>query len=385
MKIHTVASGETLYDIARLYGVNPAKIIENNTLYSPDRLCIGQKLLILTPTRTYTVRGGDRLDDIARRFSLSERALLRRNPSLSERKGAYPMQVIALKYDTPQNRSILYNGYYYKGCPDSALNFALSFSSHITICAYKVTRGTLSSLFDDREIIERVNKKRAFPIMRIYLRWDDFTTPERLVKLKGEIIETAKERGYLGVCLALSSAPVTEELNKLIFDIKKELMYVDKVLFLECDGGFSKARELCDSVIIRYEKCSLDEIPTFDNGERKFYTEDSEENDASVTFMDLSPFALTKSTSLMIREAISDAYRVAGELKYDKDKMICFYNTKRYRYRSDDSLVAFPSLENIKAKLELVSQLGYMGISFDIMRTPVEWLLMSLSMFGCQS
>lgn len=381
MKIHTVVSGETLYDIARLYGVNPAKIIENNTLYSPDRLCVGQKLLILTPTRTYTVRGGDRIDDIARRFSLSERSLLRRNPALSEKRGAYPMQVIALKYDPPQNRSILYNGYYYKGCPDSSLKFALSFSSHITICAYKATRGTLSSLFDDRGIIEKVTKHKAYPIMRIYIKEADLTSPERLDNLREEIIETAKRRGYSGICLALGSNSESEELNKLILEFKKELMAIDKVLFLECDGGFNKARELCDSVILRYEKCNSEEIPTFDSGERSFYTDDSEENDASVTFMDLSSFALTKSTSLTIREALADAYRVAGELKYDKDKMICFYNTKRYRHSSDDSLVAFPSLENIKAKLELVSQLGYIGISFDILRTPVEWLLMSLSLF----
>ena len=114
------------------------------------------------------------------------------------------------------------------------------------------------------------------------------------------------------------------------------------------------------------------------------YAEDSEKNDSSVAFMDLSPFAFTKSACFTIREALSDAYKVAGELKYDSDKMICYYNTKKYRAPKCPQVVAFPSLENIKARLELLSQLGYIGISYDIMRTPVEWLLLALSMFDSQ-
>lgn len=384
MKIHTISSGETLYDIARIYGINPAKLIENNTLYSPDRLCIGQKLLILTPTKTYTVRGGDTIKDISRRFSLEERVLLRRNPSLSEKRGAYPMQVIALKYDSPLNRCILYNGYYYKGCTDSQLSFALSFSTHITICAYKLTRGGISTLFDDRYIIEKVKNAGAIPIMRVYINISDLKEIGTLDEIKDALIKTAKDKGYSGICLAFSEWEENDFLDNFIFDIKKELLGVDKLMLLECDGGHGKARDLADSVILRYEKCHLDEIPSFNDGELRFYTEDSEENDASLTFMDLSAFAFSKDSSVTIKEALSDAYRVAGELKYDNDGMICYYNTRRYRQAKGGGRVAFASLENIKAKLELLAQLGYIGISYDIMRTPTEWLLMALSMFDSQ-
>ena len=73
MVIHTVKSGETLYKISKLYGVSPAKIIENNGLRHPDRLSVGKKLLILTPTKSYTVRGGDTIERIARRFGVSDK------------------------------------------------------------------------------------------------------------------------------------------------------------------------------------------------------------------------------------------------------------------------------------------------------------------------
>lgn len=46
--VHTVASGETLTTIARQYGVSLQSIIDANNLTNPDRLAIGQQLIIPT-------------------------------------------------------------------------------------------------------------------------------------------------------------------------------------------------------------------------------------------------------------------------------------------------------------------------------------------------
>ncbi len=48
MEIHVVQAGETVYSIARLYGVSPSSIIANNQLQSQSGLVVGQALLILT-------------------------------------------------------------------------------------------------------------------------------------------------------------------------------------------------------------------------------------------------------------------------------------------------------------------------------------------------
>jgi hypothetical protein len=40
------------------------------------------------------------------------------------------------------------------------------------------------------------------------------------------------------------------------------------------------------------------------------------------------------------------------------------------------------SLENLKAKLGLVSELGFLGVSFDISRTPINELLLLRSLFN---
>jgi peptidoglycan-N-acetylglucosamine deacetylase len=44
--IHTVASGETLYGIALRYGVTVNAIVQANDLANPDRLNLGQQLII---------------------------------------------------------------------------------------------------------------------------------------------------------------------------------------------------------------------------------------------------------------------------------------------------------------------------------------------------
>ena len=83
MNIHTVKPGETIFKIAREHSSSPMKIIENNDLENPDRLSVGQELLILNPTRTYTVRGADTLDKIKDRFKVEKEKLHAYNPYLS--------------------------------------------------------------------------------------------------------------------------------------------------------------------------------------------------------------------------------------------------------------------------------------------------------------
>ena len=99
MIIHTVQPGDTIFKIARQYSTSPMKIIENNELLNPDKLAVGQKLLILMPTRTYTVRGSDTLYRIAERFGVKYTSLLSANPYLSGTDRIYPGQILTITYN----------------------------------------------------------------------------------------------------------------------------------------------------------------------------------------------------------------------------------------------------------------------------------------------
>ena len=101
---HVLRSGETLYSVARQYGVRVADLQELNDIDNPGRLCVGQRLRIpgkegaqqVASARknpsgsigrrsqkagrsTYTVQANDNLWSIARRHNVSVADLKRWN------------------------------------------------------------------------------------------------------------------------------------------------------------------------------------------------------------------------------------------------------------------------------------------------------------------
>jgi spore germination protein len=79
MQIHVVEPNETLASIASRYGIAPAIISEANDLENPDRLVVGQAMVIPIIGRFYWVQPGDSLYTIARRFGISYQELARIN------------------------------------------------------------------------------------------------------------------------------------------------------------------------------------------------------------------------------------------------------------------------------------------------------------------
>ncbi|MBN1583214.1 MAG: LysM peptidoglycan-binding domain-containing M23 family metallopeptidase [Anaerolineae bacterium] len=73
--VHVVQAGETLFGIAQQYGLTVDAIVAANSLVDPDRIEVGQQLVIpLAPsgveaTTTYRVQPGDTLSLIARQHS----------------------------------------------------------------------------------------------------------------------------------------------------------------------------------------------------------------------------------------------------------------------------------------------------------------------------
>ena len=383
MFIHTTEKGETLYSIARKYGVPATMIIQNNALKSPDRLCVGQKLVILTPTRTYTVRGGDTTERIARRFGISERSLIRSNPALAKRKNTYPEQVLALKYDTPQHGCAILNGYYYRGCSDERLSLALTHAEYITVSAYKSSQGALERVMRDDEIVAEIKRHRCVPLMRIYDGRKGGEILAGIEKYTDAIISAAKRGGYSGITLAAIRAARDVEFREVLFLLKKKAIGEGLSVLCEISGDEGDLTDICDGCVLTYEKCAMKEIPTFDDGERKFYTNFSERCESIKCFMDIPSFAYAGGECLLIHDANELAYRAQREIEYDPDKMICrFEYTKYARGNRTPVQVVYEAPENIKAKLALAAELGFMGMSFDIMRIPTEYLMMIASSFA---
>ncbi len=82
---HTVATGDTLSALARLYGVTVQQIADRNQIDDPNLVFPGQVLAIPgvpaapPPTRLYTVEPGDTLSQIAERYDVTVAKLVSLN------------------------------------------------------------------------------------------------------------------------------------------------------------------------------------------------------------------------------------------------------------------------------------------------------------------
>lgn len=153
MIIYTVRAGDSVYSIARRYGVSPEQIISDNELTQPDRLVIGQALVIMTDTVTHTVRPGQSLYSIARSYGVSLDALLSANPEITNPARIFPGQVIYVPSGGEKLGTIYVNGYAFPNISNEVLNKTLPYLTYLSIFSYQVRPdGSLITINDERAI-----------------------------------------------------------------------------------------------------------------------------------------------------------------------------------------------------------------------------------------
>ncbi|SEO39564.1 spore germination protein [Amphibacillus marinus] len=79
MQIYVVAEGDSIYQIANLFGSSVADITTANELETPEQLVVGQALVIPIVGQFYFVQPGDTLSSISDQFNLSVAELARIN------------------------------------------------------------------------------------------------------------------------------------------------------------------------------------------------------------------------------------------------------------------------------------------------------------------
>jgi len=89
MLIHVVKSGETLWQISAFYGVPISRIINLNQLPDPNKLLIGQALIIPTEDIYYNVKAGDTLWKIAQAHNTTVQAIVQAN-GIANPNNIYP-------------------------------------------------------------------------------------------------------------------------------------------------------------------------------------------------------------------------------------------------------------------------------------------------------
>ncbi len=216
MQIYTVAPGDSVYSIARMFGVAPSLIISDNELSAPTQLAIGQSLLIRQPTETYTVASGDTLASIAERFGVTPGELWRQNPTLGGMERLSPGEVLVIRTSPPQYGDLITSAYVYPFINTGTLRQTLPYLSYITVFTYGIRRdGTLIPPGDDRgeaEIIELARDYGTRPLLMLSTLTEDGTFSNELADFVlndpavrqtviNNLVDTVVAKGYAGVDL----------------------------------------------------------------------------------------------------------------------------------------------------------------------------------------
>lgn len=212
MIIYTVKNGDSVYSIARRYDTTPSRIIIDNNLENPGKLSVGQTLVLLYPTQTHTVRGGDTLNGIAQEYGVTLNELWQNNPQLAGGMYIYPGQTLNISYEAPPLGSIRTDGYAYPYIDREVLRTTLPYLTYLSIFSYGMKPdGTLiPPTGGDDELISIAREYGTVPLMILTSLTEQGTFSNELVTqvlsdeaLADRVIEntlrTVREKNYGGV------------------------------------------------------------------------------------------------------------------------------------------------------------------------------------------
>lgn len=218
MIIYTIKPGDSVYSIARRYGLSEERIIAENELRNPAELVVGQTLVLSQPTAVYTVAQGDTVYNIASRFGITPNQLWRNNPQLGGKGELVPGQELVISLPAPTLGSIDVGGYAYPNIDRDVLRKTLPYLTYLTLFTYGIRDdGTLIGI-EDEELIELARSYGVAPIMLVStlteegtfsnaLAADLLSNPAMQARLIADIARTLTEKRYAGVDIDFEYVP----------------------------------------------------------------------------------------------------------------------------------------------------------------------------------
>jgi spore germination protein len=206
--IHVVKAGESVYSIAKFYGANYNRIISENEITNPNRLVIGQTLVITEGTSKHKVQPGQTIYAIAGQYGVSVRSILAANPNIRPNQ-LQVGQIINIPIRTEKRGTIDVNGYAFPNINMEVLRKTLPNLTYLSIFSYEVNAdGTLKPI-NDQPLIDAARAARVLPMMVITnLSESGFNSDlARTIltnipiqdKLLNNVVETLRTKNYGGL------------------------------------------------------------------------------------------------------------------------------------------------------------------------------------------
>lgn len=376
MRIHIKKPSERLMEIAEEYSVSEDNIRKINEI-SEGEPADGEELLILVPTRSYTVQYGDTPERIAIRFGIKRSYIFSLNPWVED-EGLREGNNISLKYGEKPCGMAVANGYLYKGCTQGQLLRVMPYLTYVTFAAGIADERGVRRATDFKREIELVKRARKIPLIRVYDRYAErYKRGGDLTQFAESLIALAIDGGYKG--LVLDSCTLdnsAEEFTAFLLVLRKMMIGCDLILITEInENSPMEFSEFADGSVMYYPKYAIDNPPSFADGERRILADFACRGESAKTFIDLPSLARRGKEFVSVGELMRNVRRHRWSIESNENTLLSHTGDKK----QGDYI--YSSLEGIKSILELIGELDYMGICFDIMRTPLSHLMMYNSMF----
>lgn len=209
--IHVVQQNDSLYRIARRFGVTPDEIRRANQLDDFPYLVVGQALVIPATEVAYTVRQGDTFFELARRFSTTVNDIINLNPDVDPQRLQIGM-VIRIPQRMRNYGFIETNGYIEPSTPEretAIVDGVGQYLTYISPFSYRVTNTGALIDIDDAAIRSAAQRYDIAPLM-VVTNFAEGTFSTELVDtileneqfqdtLIDNMIEVLGNKGYHGV------------------------------------------------------------------------------------------------------------------------------------------------------------------------------------------
>lgn len=418
MVIHIVTAGETVYSIARQYGIPLSQLTVDNGLAEPYRLAVGQALVIQFPDRVHTVREGDTVLGLSRRYGISVRQLYRNNPILGGEPFLYPGQTVVISYRGEREGTLSVNGYAYPYINKELLRSTIPYLTYLTPFTYGITpQGGLVDL-DDQVLIAMANDGGTAPLMHLstlteeggfsndlaHLVLTDMTVQNTLID---NVQAQLSQRGYRGLDVdfefvfpedAMAYAQfignLAQRLNPLGYPViaalapktsadQPGLLYeghnyraigeaANEVLLMTYEWGYTYGPPMAVAPlpnVRRVVEYALTEIPA----EKIWLGMPNYGYDWPLPYVQ----GESRATSISSQQAVALAVRYGAEIQYDN-----YAQSPWFRYTDEGGRaheVWFEDARSIRAKLALIPEYGLLGAGYwNLMRRfPQNWRVLN--------
>ncbi|MCQ2456999.1 MAG: glycosyl hydrolase family 18 protein [Clostridia bacterium] len=424
MTIHTVKRGDTIYSVAREYGVPPSRIITDNLLNDPANLVVGEDLVIRYPTVTHTVMGGETLYSVAQRYGVSLNRLYRNNPSLGGMPSVFPGQILNVSYEEPPLGEITTNGYVYPYVDRSTLRRTLPYLTYLSIFTYGINGdgSLIEPTGGDEELIAIAREYGTVPLMMLTtlnsegkfssaLAAELLSNADARQTVAENAARTMREKGYGGIDVDFEyvSGEAANGYVDFITRIKAEvgedypvfvslapkyradqpgLLYeghdypalgaaADYVLLMTYEWGYAFGPPLAVSPLSEVRRVvgyGLSEIP----GEKIQLGVPNYGYDWALPYVR----GESRARSLSNVEAVELARRVHAEIQFDEraaSPFFTYYDRPNTFSDAVRHVVWFENARSVEAMLRLVREFSLNGASvWNVMRYfPALWLVLN--------